>query len=187
MNMNRRSLLAVIAMGAFFTMALPTSSAFALDRGGDGYFHTGEGVRVKHIPIIGNVDVYHIDHMMHDLPPAKSKQAVIDMDTNKRLTWKMLRGVGNSKIQDALREGYQMNGYTDAGKINQAVGVFNKDLDNGQYVTITYETASKNTTFAVVGGSSTTINGIDFMKATWSLWFGKIDQPALGDQLISKI
>lgn len=187
MNKIRRSLMATIAMGALFTVGFPTSNAYALDRSGDGYFHTGEGIRVKHIAIIGDVNVYNISHMMHDLPPTKSKQAVIDMDTNKRFTWKMLRGVGNSKIQNALREGYQMNGYNDQGKINQAVGVFNKDLDDGQYVTITYETASKNTTFAVVGGSSTTINGVDFMKATWSLWFGKIDQPSLGDQLISKI
>ena len=29
-----------------------------------------------------------------------------------------------------------------------------------------------------------TITGIDFMKATWSIWFGKIDQKELGDQLL---
>ena len=28
---------------------------------------------------------------------------------------------------------------------------------------------------------------VDFMQAVWSIWFGKIDQPKLGDQLISKL
>ncbi|MEO8800127.1 MAG: chalcone isomerase family protein [Polyangiaceae bacterium] len=183
MNITRRSILGVLALAPL----LSVTDAFALDRAGDGYYHTGDGIRVKHITIIGDVRVYSISHMMRDLPPAKSKQAVIDMDTNKRLTWKMLRDVGEQKIQDALREGFQMNGYNDAAKINQAVGVFNKELVENTYVTITYESDKKATTFAVAGGASTTIQGIDFMKATWRVWFGKIDQPSLSDQLISKI
>lgn len=183
MNKARRSFLGLMGLAVLAT----TTSAFALDRASDGYFHTGSGIRVKHIPIIGDVKVYKIEHIMHDLPPAKSKQAVIDMDTNKRLTWTMLRDVDNEKIQNALREGYQMNGYGDQGKINQAVSVFKSELKENSYVTITYETGSKNTTISVGGGGSTTINGVDFMKATWSLWFGKIDQPSLGDQLIANI
>ena len=184
MNIGRRSILGLLALAPLLSV---TTDAFALDRSGDGYFHTGDGIRVKHIAIIGDVKVYSISHMMRDLPPAKSKQAVIDMDTNKRLTWKMLRDVDQEKIQNALREGFQMNGYGDAGKINQAVSVFNKELVENTYVTITYEADKKATTFAVAGGSSTTIQGIDFMKATWSIWFAKIDQPSLGDALISKI
>jgi hypothetical protein len=32
-----------------------------------------------------------------------------------------------------------------------------------------------------------TVDGVDFMKAVWSIWLGKIDQPKLGDQLISQL
>jgi hypothetical protein len=179
----RASLMSMIAMAAFFSV----TSAWALDRGGDGYFHTGSGTRVKHITIIGDVNVYDIGHAMKDLPPQKSKQAVIDMDTSKYFMWVMRRDVDQEKIQNALREAYQMNGYGDTAKINQALGVFNKELTEKTQVKISYDSATKATTFAVIGGSSTTIPSIEFMKATWSIWFGKIDQPALGDALISKI
>lgn len=39
----------------------------------------------------------------------------------------------------------------------------------------------------IQGMGSATIGGVDFMKAVWSLWFGKIDQPRLGDDLMSKM
>ena len=173
----------MLGAAAFLTVG----SAWALDRGGDGYFHTGSGTRVKHITIIGDVKVYAIGHAMKDLPPTKSKQAVIDIDTNKFFAWTMLRDVDQEKIQNALREAYQMNGYGDAAKINQALGVFNKELTEKTNVRISYDSAAKATTFSVVGGSSTTIPGFDFMRATWSIWFGKIDQPSLGDELIKNI
>jgi hypothetical protein len=184
MSLTRRSsFLWMFAIALFFS----TTSAWALDRGGDGYFHTGSGTRVKHIPIYGNVDVYAIGHAMKELPPAKTKQAVIDMDTSKYFAWTMLRDVGEEKIQNALREAYQLNGYGDTAKINQALSVFNKELTEKTTVRISYDSAAKTTTFSVGGGSSTTVASIEFMKATWSIWFGKIDQPALGDQLISKL
>lgn len=180
----RQTLIAMLGVTALATLG---TNAFALDRGGDGYFHTGSGTRVKHIPIIGDVNVYDIGHAMKDLPPSKSKQAVIDMDTNKFFVWVMRRDVDQEKIVNALKEAYQMNGYGDGGKINQALGVFNKELTEKTQVKISYDSGAKTTTFSVVGGSSATIPSIEFMKATWSIWFGKIDQPSLGDQLISKI
>src|SRR5579863_6735931 len=160
-------------------------SARALDRGADGYFHTGDGIRVKSVAFV-NFKVYAIGHDMKELPPTKSKQAVIDMDTGKRFTWKMMRDVDASKIQNALKEAYAQNGFNDAGRIGQLVGAFNADLKEGQYVTITYESGA--TTLRVLGGGgSATVQGADFMKATWSIWFGKIDQPSLGDALISRM
>ena len=38
-----------------------------------------------------------------------------------------------------------------------------------------------------LASGSAMVEGVDFMRATWSIWFGKIDQAKLGDQLISKI
>ena len=97
-----RTLLALVALGLF---ALPAS---ALERGRDGYFHTGEGIRYKKIAFI-NIKVYSIDHYMKDLPPQKSKQAVIDANVDKRISWKMLRTVDADKIKNALREAYAKN------------------------------------------------------------------------------
>ena len=169
----------LLALGAVALMTLP---AGALERGRDGYFHTGEGVRVKKIAFI-NIKVYAIDHYMKDLPAAKSKQAVIDADVDKRFSWKMLRTVDADKIKNALREAFAKNGYGDAGKIDQFVGSIARELKEGDSVTISYDAGKKATTISSPAGSAT-IGGEAFMKATWSIWFGKIDQPALGDSLL---
>jgi hypothetical protein len=171
-----RTLLALVALGLF---ALPAS---ALERDHDGYFHTGDGIRYKKIAFI-NIKVYSIDHYMKDLPPQKSKQAVIDADVDKRISWKMLRSVEADKIKNALREAYAKNGYGDAGKIASFVDSIAKELKSGDNVTIKYDAAKKVTTITSPAGSAT-VAGEDFMKATWSIWFGKIDQKDLGDSLL---
>jgi hypothetical protein len=173
-----RTLLAIFALGMF---ALPAS---ALERDRDGYYHTGDGVRVKKVAFI-KVKVYAIDHYMKDLPQAKSKQAVIDADVDKRFTWKMLRSVDAEKIKNALREGYAKNGYSDGGKIDSFIASVAKELKEGDAVTISYDHAKKTTTITTPGGSAT-VPGEAFMKATWSLWFGNIDQPQLSDSLLNK-
>jgi hypothetical protein len=183
--MKRTSVLVFLAAVLFTLLGAPL--ARALDKGADGWFHTGDGIRVKTVAFV-NFKVYAIGHDMKELPGAKSKQAVIDMDTTKRFTWRMMRDVEASKIQNAIKEAFAANGFADGGRIGQFVGAFNGDLKEGQFVTITYDSGSKATTIRVLGGGgSATINGVDFMKATWSIWFGKIDQPSLGDALISKM
>jgi hypothetical protein len=169
----------LLALSALMLLSLP---AGALERGGDGYFHTGEGVRYKKIAFI-NIKVYAIDHYMKDLPREKSKQAVIDADVDKRFSWKMLRTVDAEKIKNALREAYAKNGYGDTARIDSFVSSIAKELKEGDSVNIRYDAASKSTTISSPAGSAT-ISGEAFMKATWSIWFGKIDQPALGDSLL---
>jgi hypothetical protein len=177
-GVHMRTLLALVALGLF---AMPAS---ALERDHDGYFHTGEGIRYKKIAFI-NIKVYEIGHYMKDLPPQKTKQAVIDADVDKKFSWKMLRTVDAEKIRNALREAYAMNGYNDAAKINPFVNSITKELKEGDSVTISYNAANKTTTITSPAGSAT-VPGEDFMKATWRIWFGKIDQKNLGDQLIDQ-
>jgi hypothetical protein len=167
-------------------VALLTSlSALALDKGADGYYRTGSGVRVKTVVMI-DVKVYSITHYMKELPSSKSKKAVIDADVGKKFVWTMLRDVDKDKIVDALKEAFAKNGYSDQGKIGKFIGAFGDLKENGK-VTIVYDEGSKNTSITVQGGGSATVNGVDFMKGVWSIWFGNIDQKSLGDQLISAI
>ncbi|WP_394829749.1 chalcone isomerase family protein [Pendulispora albinea] len=171
---------------ALACLACCVANAFALERLSNGYYHTGDGVRQKKI-LFASVDVYAIGHEMKELPPAKTKQAVIDADISKRFIWKMKRDVDSEKIRNALTEAYAMNGFNDQAKIGPFLGVFQKELKENQIVTITYDADKKTTTLAVQGGASATVAGIDFMKATWRIWFGKIDQPSLGDALINRL
>ena len=163
-----------------------TSRAWALEPAADGWYHTGDGIRVKKVVFV-NVKVYAISHAMKQLPATKSKQAVIDMDTDKKIAFRMLRDVDAEKLQDAMRDGFEKNGYSDGGKIAQFVGAFTNEIKENQWVTIKYDSATQKTTIMVQGSGQATVPGVDFMHAVWSLWFGNIDQPELGDAMISRM
>jgi hypothetical protein len=159
------------------------ADASALERQKDGWYHTGFAVRQKSIAFV-DVDVYEIHSYTKELPAHRGKQAIVELDVDKKLEWKMLRDVGAEKMQDALKSGYEMNGFTDKTKIGKFVAAFQKEMKEGSKVSITYDAAKKATTLSVQNGGTVTVEGADFMKATWSVWFGKIDQSSLGDQLI---
>ena len=172
-------------LGLVVTMLTIVATAWGLEPK-DGWYNTGSGIRTKSIAFV-SVKVYAIRHDAKQLPAKKSKRAMIDLDADKKFTWRMLRDVDAEKIQNALKEAFQMNGYGDSAKVGQFLGALNKELKEGTYVTISYNAANKTTSISVSGGGSATIGGADFMKATWSIWFGKIDQPALGDAMISNM
>ncbi len=153
----------------------------------DAMIHTGDAVRTKSVGPF-TAKVYGIRHDMKEKPATKSKQAVIDAEVDKKFTWKMLRDVDSSKIRKALTEALQMNGFNDAARTAQFVGAFKQEeVKENTAVVISYDAASKNVTIWVQGGGSAILGGQDFMHAVWSIWFGKIDQPSMGDQLISKL
>ena len=172
---------------ALFTLVLALFVTLASSALAEGMIYTGDAVRTKSVGPF-TAKVYSIRHDMKDKPATKSKQSVIDADTDKKFTWRMLRDVESTKIKKALTEALQMNGFNDAGRTDQFVGAFNKEeVKENSAVVISYAAASKNVTIWVQGGGSATIAGEDFMKAVWSIWLGKIDQPTMGDQLISKL
>jgi Chalcone isomerase-like len=173
-------LAALVALVAFILPAALPRTASA-----DDWTLTGSGIRVKKIAFV-DINVYAISHYVKQAPPAKSKQAVIDLDAGKKFVWTMKRDVDQDKIQNALKEAFAMNGYADGGKIGQFIGAFKGDLKENGAVTIIYD-ADKKETSVSTGSGSAAVGGVDFMKAVWSIWFGKIDQPSLGDQLISKL
>jgi chalcone isomerase-like protein len=169
------ALVAVIALGA---------PAVAAERDADGYFRTGDAIRVKKVAFI-KIKVYAIEHAMKELPAQKSKQAIIDAKVDKRFTWKMLRNVDAEKMRHALREAYELNGYGDKTKIEAFVRALAADLKEGESEVIRYDATRDVTTMSGPGGSAS-VSGSDFMRATWSVWLGKIDQPGLGDSLIAR-
>jgi uncharacterized protein YxeA len=160
-------------------------SALAIQPDAQGWYQTGSAVRQKKVLFI-TANVYRVWHAMKCVVP-RNKQAVINADCDKKFTWQMMRSVGNGKINDAMREAYTMNGYRDAGKINRALSAFNAEFKENAYVKISYDSATKTTTFWEQNGGSASVPGVDFMRATWSIWFGKIDPPSIGDQLIANL
>jgi hypothetical protein len=167
-------------------LVLAVTNLWALEPGADGFYKTGSGVRVKTVVFV-DVNVYRISHYMKQLPASKSKRAVIDMETDKKFVWTMMRDVDQEKIKTALTDAFAMNGYSDTAKISRFMGAFSGELKEKASVTIKYNADAKETSVTVGGGGSATVGGVDFMKAVWSIWFGKIDQSRLGDQLIGAL
>jgi hypothetical protein len=167
------------------TLLLTTTASFAADRDKDGFYETGEGIRYKKVAFI-NVKVYDITSYAKELPGSKSKDAMISLDADKKLAWRMLRTVDAEKIRNALREAYSKNGFGDKGKIESLLAPIQNELKEGEWVTIRYDAGAHKTTLSTQGRTAT-VDGADFMKATWSIWFGNIDQPSLSDKLIDNL
>lgn len=177
--MSLRPLLAVLLLLA----SLVAGDALA----GDDWKHTGTATRKKKVGIV-NVSVYEVQHHMKDLPAKKSKEALIDAETDKRFTLTMLRDVGQEKMQKALEEAFETNAYKDAAKVKAFLAAFKAELKEKSKVTIVYDAAKKETSVTVEsGGGSAKVEGVEFMKGVWRIWFGKIDQETLGDELLAKM
>lgn len=177
--MTRFRFLFLVVMGLFLAFT-PTASA-------DPMIFTGSTVRVKSL-FVGSVKLYKIEHYMASKPANKSKKDVIEADVSKQFTWTMQRDLPSDKVRKALQDAFAQNGYKDGGKIGQFLGAFSgEELKEGTKLTILYDANTKNVIVTVPGGGKVTVNGVDFMKGVWSIWFGIIDQPGLGDALISAL
>ncbi len=185
MGLTRRASLGLVfVLGAAMWLAPVDASAVA--REPNGYYLTGTGVRQKEVALF-NVDVYVISHYMRDLPPTKSKAAVIAADVDKMFALRLLRELSAEQIQGALRDAYAVNGYNNRAKIDAFVAAVGQTLPKGATITIRYDAASKITTASSKGNRPVSIPGVDFMMATWSIWLGRIDQDGLGEALIERI
>ena len=153
-----RHLLFPLLAFAFFAMASVPSDAWALQPGSDGWYVTGDGVRTKKIAFV-NVKVYSISHAAKKLPDTKSKPAMIDLDSDKKFTLRMLRDIDVEKIQSALRDSYGQNGFGDAGRMNAFLAAFTHDLKEGTTVSIGYDSAAKSTTIRVAGTARPPLRG----------------------------
>ncbi|AKT43278.1 chalcone isomerase family protein [Chondromyces crocatus] len=171
---------------ALTALLLAVTNLWALDPGADGYYKTGEGIREKSIAFI-SVNVYRISHHIKELPSAKSKQALIDADVDKKFVLTLMRDVDREKMQNALKDSLALNGYTNKANIDKFLGAMTNELKEKSHVTFSYSAEKKATTIKVDGGGTATVAGVDFMKGIWSIWFGKIDQPKLTEQLMSKL
>src|SRR5262252_9124335 len=147
--MPTKTMLAVLVVLLAAAPPLAVASA-PLERGSDGYFHTGDGIRIKSLVVV-KIKIYAIGHDMRELPATRSKQAVMQIDVDKRLSWKMLRDAGGDRLQGILRDAFARNGYGDAAKIGAFLSPFGGGLRENQRVVISYASATKTTTLAVEG------------------------------------
>jgi hypothetical protein len=176
----------VLSVAAIVALVSMSSYAQAAQRGADGYYRTGSAIQTaNHWPF--TMDVFAIWHDTKQLPSAKTRQAMIDLDADKRFTMRMLRELDADKLRGGLREGYHRNGYNDDAAIERFLSPLLGTLPNGKAMWILYDPGSKQTRLLVDGGASASVEGVAFMKATWSIWFGKSKPSNIGDELIKEL
>jgi hypothetical protein len=178
-------------VGAATVVALAACSALvsraeALEPDRAGWYHTGDGVMTKDVAIF-HVDVFSVGHDMKCLPDHKSRISVVSAECDKRFSWRALRDVAKGDIREALQSAYASIDYGDQAKVRRAVSAFQSGLNEGALVTISYDAASKSTTFAPPRGGKVVIGGADFMRATWSILFVNPELRKLGDALMDKL
>jgi hypothetical protein len=177
MKLTRRSLVVLLAL-ALVTIA---ATAFGLEPDRHGWYETGSATRTK---TVFAVKVYKIHHHIKQLPAERSRAALIAADVDKKFTWDVKRDLPADKVQASLKESFEMNGYKDQAKIAEFLGAFKSELKEDSHVHIVYDASAKTTT-VTTGSGRASVAGADFMKGVWSIWFGKIDPPSIGDQLMA--
>jgi hypothetical protein len=183
MSIDRRTLVvSLLALGV--VAAAP--QALAAPPGPDGFVRTGEGVQTaSHWPF--TVDVFVIAHEIKTVPDVKTRQAMIELDVDKRFSLRMLRDLDAAKLRSGLRDGYRRNGYSDGERMDRLFAGVPDGLPKGKRMSIGYDAAAKETRLVVDGAATATVDGVAFMKATWSIWFGKSKPATLGDELVKEL
>lgn len=136
----------------------------------------GVGLRKKFF-----VDVYY--GALYLQQPIGDPARVIGSDQAKRVVLQVVyKEVEASKWVEGWQEGFAKNTpNADSAlkaKMNQFIGYFQEPVKKGETVQISYVPGT-GTEVVIKGKAQGTIPGDDFMKALWSIWFGK--QPASED------
>jgi hypothetical protein len=173
--------------------------ARALAPGPDGWIATGQGIRTVTLFKVKVCTVYHEMKSVPAAAPDRSaasiwalKDAVVDRDTDKRARLVMMRDVDPSRIRASFGEAYDNNGYagTPERMANRAtfLSALAGDLKEGDTIVVSYDAAAKRTTLTAPGGRAASVGGLEFMKATWRIWFGRgAEQVDLGDQMVANL
>jgi hypothetical protein len=181
MNARFVTLVAVVA-----TLLTLSSKAPAAQRAADGYYRTGSAVQTaSHWPF--TIDVFAIWHDTRQLPSTSTRQALIDLDADKRFTMEMMRDLDADKLRDGLRAGFHRNGYADDAVIDRFLAPLTGTLAKGKAMWIFYDATEKRTRLLVDANASSSIEGVEFMRATWSIWFGNSKPSDIGDALIKDL
>jgi hypothetical protein len=139
--------------------ALPTESPRP---NADGWFRTGEAEPHR--------GILRLEHDARVLPAVRSMQYLLELDADKRMTLHALRGLPGDRVRKTLVARYAKRGFADASRVEQFLSPLQGPIAKGASVSFAYEAATK-TTRLTVGAASTTEHGVDFMQATWALWF----------------
>ncbi|PIE18622.1 MAG: hypothetical protein CSA66_04510 [Proteobacteria bacterium] len=121
--------------------------------------------------------------------PEKTKSAskVINDDVDKKLVLHFVRDVDRSDIVEAWTDSFKKNGAISSQKAGLIkLNGWMRDMKEGDKMVYTY-VPGEGVTILVKGVNKGTIEGADFMKAFFKIWFADPPNQGLKDGLLGKI
>jgi hypothetical protein len=123
---------------------------------------------------------------MKQVPSPATQQAIVDANVDEKFDWRMLREVDGPRLAGAMRDAYRMNGQPPDQRVESFLAPLQQGLPEGAVVQIFYDASSRTTTLVTPKGRAS-VPGEGFMKATWRIWFGNIDQPGLTSEQLEDV
>ncbi len=110
--------------------------------------------------------------------PTRDAAALIAADEPKRLVMHFLHSkVTSAQLRETWTEGFHANSAAEMGRIKERVDAylsyFDEDILKGETIVITY-IPGRGTEVAIKGKTRGSIEGADFMKALFAIWFGNV-------------
>jgi hypothetical protein len=142
----------------------------------DGFIRTGD--------VEPHRGILRLAHDVRELPPSRTPEAIIELDTDKRMTLHALRDLPGERMRKTLAERYAKRGFTDAARVARFLAPLHGTIPRSATVAFAYEAATQ-TTRLTVGAETTSEQGLDFMQATWAIWFGPTASAETAKQLLA--
>jgi ubiquinone/menaquinone biosynthesis C-methylase UbiE len=146
--------------------------------GADGYWRTGEAEPHR--------GALRLEHDVRALPATRARQAVVELDADKRMTLRLLAGGDGDQLRAGLSKRYAARGHRDAATVTAFLSPLRGPIARGESVVISYDAAAQTTRLALRATTSEVV-GRAFMHATWRLWFDDAVPAGLADALIRDV
>jgi hypothetical protein len=143
--------------------------------GADGFYRTGD--------VEPHRGILRLAHEVRVLPRVRSRQALLELDADKRMSLQALRELPGDRARRTLGERYAKRGFTDAARVERFLAPLHGPIAKGSSIVFAYDSATQ-TTHLTVGDAHTSETGLDFMRATWALWFGPTAPAATAEELM---
>jgi len=134
---------------------------------------------------------YTLLHDMASTPSSKTALAIRDADVSKRLVFTFPNGASCATFRAFLTAGFARSGQTSRADqersrtLGQACS--RASIEPRHRAVIYYNAATKTTRLWVEKMGTVRLDGIDSMRAVWSLWFASPEDVKVRDSLLSRL
>jgi hypothetical protein len=185
-RLSRFTQLAGLGLVLALASTVPTAHADTEQASPTGYYVTGQTKRTG--PDGVNYVVLHEMKARTAKDPVSAKNA----DVSKRFLITLLSEVPCAKLNETFRLGLARNNQMGGAASQARFATLAAACPSGSVkaraqVVLAYQAETKRTTLWVEGKGTATLQGVDNMRALWSIWLGAVENEKTDTNLVSKM